>query len=99
MTYFISIFSVEEIIRRLMKKVKEYLDAVAKLDRTDQHLTSTLSTCNLVHTNDDFRRIVEEYHSVTTQVLINLTRIDFDCLKLKSIVFADRKKCSRNGNS
>lgn len=53
-----------------MKKVKEYLDAVAKLDRADQHLTLTLSACNLVHTNEDFRKIVEEYNSVTTQVIV-----------------------------
>lgn len=31
-------------------------------------MSTNLSNCGLVHVNDEFRRIVEEYHSVTTEV-------------------------------
>ena len=38
------------------------------LDRADQRLSTNLSTCGLAHINDEFRHIVEEYHSITSQV-------------------------------
>lgn len=48
--------------------MKKYLEAVANLDRADQQLSSNLSMSGLAHLSDEFRRIIEDYHSVTTQV-------------------------------
>ena len=59
---------VEDTIRKLTKEMKKYTDAVANLDRADQRLTINLTTCGLAHLSDDFRKIVEDYHSVTTQI-------------------------------
>lgn len=61
-------FSVEDTIRKLTKEMKKYIEAVINLDRADQRLTLNLTTCGLVHLNDEFRKVVENYHSVTTQV-------------------------------
>ncbi|XP_046491839.1 bridging integrator 3 homolog [Neodiprion pinetum] len=58
----------EDTIRKLTKEMKKYLEAVANLDRADQRLSMNLSTSGLAHLSDEFRRIVEDYHSVTTQV-------------------------------
>lgn len=52
--------------------MKKYTDAVANLDRADQRLTINLTTCGLAHLSDDFRKIVEDYHSVTTQVRLQI---------------------------
>lgn len=62
-------FSVETTIRQMIKEMKRYLNSIQNLDLADQHLTENLSSCTLVHINDEFRRIVEDYHSVTTQVI------------------------------
>lgn len=59
---------VEDTIRKLTKEMKKYIEAIVNLDRADQRLTLNLTTCGLAHISDEFRRIVEEYHSVTTEV-------------------------------
>lgn len=61
-------FSIEDTIRKLTKEMKKYIEAVINLDRADQRLTLNLTTCDLAHLNDEFRKVVENYHSVTTQV-------------------------------
>lgn len=61
-------FSIEDTIRKLTKEMKKYIEAVINLDRADQRLTLNLTTCGLAHLNDEFRKVVENYHSVTTQV-------------------------------
>ncbi|XP_012258587.2 bridging integrator 3-like [Athalia rosae] len=58
----------EDTIRKLTKEMKKYLEAVANLDRTDQRLSLNLSTSGMAHISDDLRRVVEDYHSVTSQV-------------------------------
>lgn len=59
---------VEETIRKLIKEMKKYVEAVENLDHADQKLTVNLTNCDLAHLSDEFRQIVEGYHSVTTQV-------------------------------
>ncbi|OAD55673.1 Bridging integrator 3 like protein, partial [Eufriesea mexicana] len=59
---------VEDTIRKLTKEMKRYIEAVVSLDRADQRLTLNLTSCGLAHFNDDFRTVVENYHSVTTQI-------------------------------
>ncbi|CAD6232594.1 GSCOCG00006967001-RA-CDS [Cotesia congregata] len=59
---------VEATIRKLTKETKRYLEAITNLDRADQRLTTNLSACELIHINDEFRHIVEEYLTITTQV-------------------------------
>lgn len=66
-------FSVEGTVRQMTKEMKKYLDTIMQLDTADQRLTTNLSSCGLVHINDEFRRIVEDYHSVTTQVITSTT--------------------------
>lgn len=51
--------------------MKKYVHSIQNLDAADQHLTENLSLCPLVHVNDEFRKIVEDYHSVTTQVTLS----------------------------
>ncbi|KAJ8681573.1 hypothetical protein QAD02_017365 [Eretmocerus hayati] len=62
------IIHIESTIRHMIKEMKRYVSALEQLDAADRRLTTNLSACGLVHMNDDFRRIVEDYHSVTTQV-------------------------------
>ncbi|KAK2577512.1 hypothetical protein KPH14_003607 [Odynerus spinipes] len=59
---------IEDTIRKLTKEMKKYLEAIVNLDRADQRLSMNLTTCGLTHISDEFRRIVEEYHSITTEV-------------------------------
>ncbi|KAH0556534.1 bridging integrator 3-like isoform X1 [Cotesia glomerata] len=59
---------VEVTIRKLTKETKRYLEAITNLDRADQRLTTNLSSSELIHINDEFRHIVEEYLTITTQV-------------------------------
>ncbi|XP_016913689.2 bridging integrator 3 isoform X1 [Apis cerana] len=59
---------IEDTIRKLTKEMKKYIEAVINLDRADQRLTLNLTTCGLAHLNDEFRKVVENYHSVTTQI-------------------------------
>ncbi|CAK9834009.1 Bridging integrator 3 homolog [Anthophora retusa] len=59
---------VEDTIRKLTKEMKKYIEAVVNLDRADQRLTLNLTTCGLAHISDEFRNIVEDYHSITIHV-------------------------------
>lgn len=61
-------FSVQDTIKRLTKEAKRYVEAISNLDRADQSLSTNLTECGLVHMSDDFRRMVENYHSITTQI-------------------------------
>ncbi|XP_012277688.1 uncharacterized protein LOC105698213 [Orussus abietinus] len=72
---------IEETVRKLTKETKRYLESMDNLDRADQRLSANLSTCDLAHTNDEFRKIVEEYHSVTTQVGKNVQETMALCQK------------------
>lgn len=65
---FLLFYSVENTIRRLIKEMKRYIETINGLDKADQRLTYNLSNCQLVHVNEDFRKTVENYHSVTTEV-------------------------------
>ncbi|KZC08640.1 Bridging integrator 3 like protein, partial [Dufourea novaeangliae] len=62
------LINLEDTIRKLIKEMKKYIEAVLNLDRADRRLTVNLTTCGLAHLSDEFRKIVEDYHSVTTQV-------------------------------
>ncbi|KAF7993238.1 hypothetical protein HCN44_006298 [Aphidius gifuensis] len=74
---------VESSTLKLMKQTKLYLEAICNLDKADQKLTTNLSTSGLVYLSDNFRQIVEDYHSVTNQVgkavqeMVNLTQKTF----------------------
>lgn len=60
--------SVESAIRKLTKEMKKYIGALENLDKADQRLNMNLISCGLAQNNDEYRRIVEEYSSVATQV-------------------------------
>ncbi|XP_017787995.1 PREDICTED: bridging integrator 3 homolog [Habropoda laboriosa] len=60
---------VEDTIRKLTKEMKKYIEAVVNLAKADKKLTTNLTTCGLVHISDEFRTVVEDYHSVTVQVV------------------------------
>ncbi|XP_051174570.1 uncharacterized protein LOC127290181 [Leptopilina boulardi] len=59
---------IEDIVRKMIKEMKNYLSAIENLDNADRHLTTNLSSYDLVHVSDDFRKIVQDYHSVTTDI-------------------------------
>ncbi|XP_076751234.1 bridging integrator 3 [Xylocopa sonorina] len=48
--------------------MKKYIEAVVNLDRADQKLTYNLATCGLAHISENFRKVVEDYYSVTKQI-------------------------------
>ncbi|XP_011303018.1 uncharacterized protein [Fopius arisanus] len=75
---------VEGTIRKLTKEAKRYVEAIINLDRVDQRLSSNLGTSGLAHLSDDFRRIVEDYHSVMSQV--GKTVQDFSVLIGKTFI-------------
>ncbi|OXU23728.1 hypothetical protein TSAR_006513 [Trichomalopsis sarcophagae] len=62
------IIHIENTVRRMIKEMTKYLSTIEHLNSVDQRLTTNLSSCSLVHINDEFRKIVEDYHSVTTQI-------------------------------
>lgn len=64
------LFSVEELTRRLQKDMKKYLDSVASVTKSEQKITADLSGSALCHQNAELRKLVEDYHSVTSQVNI-----------------------------
>lgn len=66
--YLCSFSSIESTIRKLTKEMKKYIGALVNLDRADQRLSMNLISCGLTQSNDEYRRIVEEYFSVATQV-------------------------------
>lgn len=48
--------------------MKKYIGALVNLDKADQRLSMNLISCGMAQNNDEYRRIVEEYLSVATQV-------------------------------
>lgn len=48
--------------------MKKYIAALVNLDKADQRLSMNLTSCGLAQNNNEYRRIVEEYFSVATQV-------------------------------
>ncbi|XP_066597920.1 bridging integrator 3 homolog [Prorops nasuta] len=70
---------IEEAIRKLIKEMKKYLKAITSLDTTDRNLSTNLTDCILAQNNDEFRKIIEEYHSVTTQAGKNIQEMETLC--------------------
>ncbi|PSN36333.1 Bridging integrator 3 [Blattella germanica] len=60
--------NLEETTKRLQKDMKKYLDSVSNVAKTEQKITSNLSTSALSHQNEEFRKLTEDYHSVTSQL-------------------------------
>ncbi|PNF34041.1 Bridging integrator 3-like protein, partial [Cryptotermes secundus] len=60
--------NVEELTRRLQKDMKKYLDSVASVTKSEQKITADLSGSALCHQNAELRKLVEDYHSVTSQL-------------------------------
>lgn len=52
----------------VQKECKNLKECLQNLARSEQKLTSNLSLCNLVHEDDKFRTLAEEYHSVSKQM-------------------------------
>lgn len=69
----------------MLKEMKRYLSAIESLDEADRHLTTNLINYDLVHVSDDFRKIVQDYHSVTNDVSIFFPpkKINFPPKKMK----------------
>ncbi|XP_017890284.1 bridging integrator 3 homolog [Ceratina calcarata] len=72
---------VEDTIRKLIKEMKKYVEAVMYLDKSDQRLTYNLTTCGLAHFDNEFRKVVEDYHSVTTQIGKTVEEMSILCQK------------------
>jgi len=52
--------------------MKKYLDYLAMVSKSEQKITADLSGSALCHQNAELRKLVEDYHSVTSQVGILL---------------------------
>jgi hypothetical protein len=52
--------------------MKKYLDNVASVTKSEQKITADLSGSALCHQNAELRKLIEDYHSVTSQVDILL---------------------------
>lgn len=64
--------SIEETTRRLQKDMKKYLENIASITKSEQKITTDLSGSALCHQNTELRKLIEDYHSVTSQVGIRL---------------------------
>ena len=58
----------EEINRTVQKECKNLKESFSTLARSEQKLTSDLSSCNQVYEEEYFRALAEEYHSVSKQM-------------------------------
>jgi len=52
--------------------MKKYLENMAMVTKSEQKITADLSGSALCHQNAELRKLIEEYHSVTSQVVILL---------------------------
>lgn len=60
--------NVEETTKRLQKDMKRYLEAIAAVAKSEQKITADLSVSALCHQNEELRKLIEDYHSVTSQL-------------------------------
>ncbi|KAK7864541.1 hypothetical protein R5R35_007316 [Gryllus longicercus] len=58
---------VEETSRRLQKNMKKYIEYLTNASKSEQRITSELSSSQICFQNDELRKIVEDYHSVTVK--------------------------------
>ena len=52
--------------------MKKYLENIAMMAKSEQKITADLSGSALCHQNAELRKLVEDYHSVTSQVVVLL---------------------------
>jgi hypothetical protein len=57
--------------------MKKYLDNIASVTKSEQKITADLSGSTLCHQNAELRKLIEDYHSVTSQVDILLLSEQF----------------------
>ncbi|XP_011330169.1 bridging integrator 3 isoform X2 [Ooceraea biroi] len=62
--------------------MKKYTGALVNLDRADQRLSMNLIGCGVVQSNDEYRKIVEDYFSVATQVGKNVQEMTSLCHRM-----------------
>ncbi|XP_011496057.1 PREDICTED: bridging integrator 3 homolog [Ceratosolen solmsi marchali] len=62
--------SVERCIKQLEKDIKKYIESIEQLDTADQTLTKNLTSYSLVHANDDFKKLVADYHVATAETCL-----------------------------
>ncbi|XP_069674132.1 bridging integrator 3-like isoform X2 [Periplaneta americana] len=48
--------------------MKKYLEAIANVAKSEQKITADLSVSALCHQNEELRKLIEDYHSVTSQL-------------------------------
>jgi hypothetical protein len=52
--------------------MKKYLENIASVTKSEQKITTDLSGSALCHQNAELRKLIEDYHSVTSHVGIQL---------------------------
>lgn len=65
---FQSLQSLEETSKKLHKDMKKYLENAAAVAKLEHKITTDMSSSALCHQLPDFRKLIEEYHSVSSQV-------------------------------
>jgi hypothetical protein len=55
--------------------MKKYLENITMVTKSEQKITADLSGSALCHENAELRKLVEDYHSVISQVVILLLTV------------------------
>jgi hypothetical protein len=70
----LTLSSLEESNRKIQKEIKRYIEGIICLNKTEHKLTGDLSNSSLCHQDAALRDIVEEYLTVTCQVIMKITK-------------------------
>ncbi|XP_063236750.1 bridging integrator 3-like isoform X2 [Bacillus rossius redtenbacheri] len=78
---FLKLQQSEELSRKLQKDMRKYLEGVASCSKQEQQITTELSASPLCVSRDELRQVVEDYHSVTSQVSDSVKALIDSCQK------------------
>jgi hypothetical protein len=66
---YVKLQKLEEANKRVIKEMKRFTESLNNLTKAEQKLVNELTTSSVCQQNDVFRGVVEEYLSVTVQVI------------------------------
>ncbi|XP_067000542.2 bridging integrator 3 [Anabrus simplex] len=69
----------EETTRKLQKNMKKYLDHLSNACKAEQKITTDLSSSQLCYQNEEFRKIVENYHTIAAKGNENVKEVSLVC--------------------
>jgi len=69
---YVKLQKLEESNKRIVKDIKRFTEGISNLSKAENKLVNDLATTSTCQKNEAFRGVVEEYLSVTTQVIQNI---------------------------